>query len=249
MVWDSQTGEMLNSLVGHTNMVPGLAFSHDGTRLASAGLDGTAKVWDLASGEEFAFRGHAFPAWITGVAFSQDGKSIFAGVGDDKLIYQWDVTTGREVKSFSSEGKEIFGIALSPDGSLLAAGDQDGNIHLWDVESGKKLNKLSGHAGLVYRVAFNLDGSRLASAGFDRLAKVWDVKSGSELSSLYGNASNVFGVSFSPDGERLATAGADGSIRTYTLELDNLIALARIRLTRTLTDEECRKFLHAETCP
>lgn len=249
MVWDSQTGEMLKSLVGHTNMVLGLTFSHDGTRLASAGLDGTAKVWDLASGEEFTFRGHTFPAWITGVAFSPDNKSIFAGVGEDKFVYQWDVTTGRELKSFSSDGKDIYGIALSPDGNLLAAGDQDGNIHLWDVESGKKLDKLSGHAGLVNRIAFNQDGSRLASAGFDRLAKIWDVKSGSELFSLYGNASNVFGVSFSPDGERLATAGADGSIRTYTLQLDNLVTLAKARLTRTLTNEECRKFLHVENCP
>jgi WD40 repeat protein len=99
------------------------------------------------------------------------------------------------------------------------------------------------------RLAFNQDGSRLASASFDRLAKVWDVDAGSELFSLYGNTSNVFGVSFSPDGESLATAGADGSIRTYTLQFDQLIALARSRLTRTLSDEECRKFLHAETCP
>ncbi len=248
-IWDSQTGEMLTNLDGHTNMVLGLAFSPDGTRLASASLDGTAKVRNLASGEEFTFRGHIFPAWITGVAFSPDSKSIFAGVAEDKFVYQWDVTTGREVKSFSSDGKEIYGIALSPDGSLLAAGDQDGNIHLWDVESGKKLDKLSSHAGLVNRVAFNQDGSRLASAGFDRLAKIWDVKSGSELFSLYGNASNVFGVSFSPDSRSLATAGADGSIRTYTLQLDQLIALARARLTRTLTNEECCKFLHVATCP
>jgi WD40 repeat protein len=138
---------------------------------------------------------------------------------------------------------------LSPDGRLLAAGDQDGNIHLWDVASGEKLRTLSGHTGIVLRLAFNQDGSRLASASFDRLAKVWDVATRDELFSLYGNTSNVFGVSFSPDGERLATAGADGSIRIFTLQFDQLVALARARLTRTLTDAECRKFLHVETCP
>ena len=230
-------------------MVLGLAFSPDGMRLASASLDGTAKVRDLASGEEFTFSGLTFPAWITGVAFSPDGETLFAGIAEDKFIYQWDVGTGQEVKTFSSDGKEIFGIALSPEGSLLAAGDQDGNIHVWEVESGKKLYTVSGHAGLVNRLAFNRDGSQLASAGFDRLAKVWDVNNGNELFSLYGNTSNVLGVAFSPDGERLATAGADGSIRTYILQIDQLIALARARLTRTLTQEECRKFLHAETCP
>ncbi len=89
----------------------------------------------------------------------------------------------------------------------------------------------------------------LASAGFDRQAKVWDVATGEEVASFFGNASNVFGVSFSPDGQRLVTAGADGTVRTYTLDMDDLIALAEARLTRGLTDEECRKFLHAEPCP
>ncbi len=95
-------------------MVLGLAFSHDGTWLASAGLDGTVKVWDLASGEEFTFRGHTFPAWITGVAFSPDSKSVFAGVGEEKFVYQWDVTTGREVKSFSSDGKDTLRDCTEP---------------------------------------------------------------------------------------------------------------------------------------
>jgi WD40 repeat protein len=106
--------------------------------------------------------------------------------------------------------------------------------------TGEKLRTLSGHAGLVLRLTFNQDGSRLASAGFDRLAKVWDVLTGNELFSLYGNTSNVFGVSFSPDDQYLATAGADGSIHTYALQMDELIALAKARLTRTLTHGECQ---------
>jgi WD40 repeat protein/transcriptional regulator with XRE-family HTH domain len=248
-VWDSQTGATLTSLKGHTNYVVGLTFSPDGTRLASASWDGSAKVWDLTSGDGLTtFSGHGRTGMVSGIAFGPDGKTVFTGA-DDKFVRQWDAATGEEVRKFSGDGKEIYGVALSPDGSLLAAGDQDGNISLWDVESGEKLHTLSGHAGLVLRLAFNQDGSRLASASFDRLAKVWDVGTGDELFSLYGNTGNVFGVSFSPDGERLATAGADGSIRTYTLQLDQLTALARDRLTRTLTDEECREFLHTEVCP
>lgn len=88
------------------------------------------------------------------------------------------------MRAFSGEGREIYGVALSSDGNMLAAGNQDGNISLWDVESGEKLGTLAGHAGLVLRLAFNPDGSQLVSAGFDRLAKVWDVKSGNELFSL-----------------------------------------------------------------
>lgn len=248
-IWDGQTGKNLKVLYGHSNMVVGLSFSTDGRRLASASWDGTAKVWDLASGELVTtFSGHRPTASISGVVFHPDGKTVFTSA-DDHFVYQWDADTGEQVKAFSGESKELYGLALSPDGSLLGAGDQDGNIHLWNAETGEKLHTLSGHAGLVLRLTFNQDGSLLASAGFDRLAKVWDVQSGNELFSLYGNTSNVFGVSFSPDGKHLETAGADGSIRIYALQMDELITLTTARLTRTLTNEECKKYLHVKTCP
>lgn len=249
LVWDSGSGEQTARLSGHTNMVVGLAFSPDGKRLASAAWDGTAKVWDLAAGEEITtFRGHKPAALVTGIVFTPDGKTVITGA-DDQFVYQWDATSGAIVRAYPGDGKEIYGVAVSADGRLLAAGDQDGSICLWSVASGEQLRKFPAHAGLILRLAFNQDGSQLASAGFDRLAKIWDVKTGAELFSLYGNASNVFGVSFDPDGNRLATAGADGTVRTYTLQLEALIDLARIRLTRTLTQEECQKYLHITACP
>lgn len=113
-------------------------------------------------------------------------------------------------------GKDIYGLALSPDGELVAAGDPDGQITLWAVASGEKLRTFRGHAGLLRRLAFNAGGTHLASAGFDRLAKMWDVEAGAELVSLYGQQSNVFRVSFSPDGHILTTAGPDGTVRTFT---------------------------------
>jgi WD40 repeat protein len=249
LVWDSRSGEQLASLNGHVNMVVGLAFSPDGQRLASAAWDGTAKVWDLASEQTITtFQGHKPSALVTGIAFHPDGQTVITGA-DDHYIYQWEVATGVIVQTFSDDGKEIYGVAVSPDGSLLAAGDQDGSIILWNLASGERLRKFPAHAGLILRLGFNSDGLHLASAGFDRLAKIWDVKSGTELFSLYGNASNVFGVSFSPDGNTLATAGGDGTVRTYTLQLDALIELARTRLTRTLTQDECKKYLHLAACP
>jgi WD40 repeat protein len=93
----------------------------------------------------------------------------------------WEAATGQEVKTFSGEGKDIYGLALSSDGKQLAMGNQDGVITLWEVESGKKLRTLSGHAGIAVRLAFNPEGTRLASASFDKTAKVWDVRTGEEL--------------------------------------------------------------------
>lgn len=248
-VWETPSGKSLMRLSGHTNMVVGLGFSPDGTRLASASWDGTAKVWDLVAGREITtFAGHKEYSYVTGIGFSADGQHVLTGA-DDKFVRMWDAGTGQEVAAFSGEGREIYGVALSPDGNLLAMGDQDGNIALWDVGTGEKTRTLTGHAGLILRLAFSQDGTQLASASFDRLAKVWDVITGQELVSLYGNAGNVYGVSFSPDGAYLATAGADGTVRTYSLRMNELRQLALSRVTRTLTDNECRTFLHEESCP
>ncbi len=248
-LWHGRTGELLKTLIGHTNMVVGLAFAPDGSRLATASWDSTAKVWDLASGAVVTtFNGHPAPVLISNIVFSADGRSVFTGA-DDTFVRQWDAATGAEIRAFFGDGKDIYGVALSPDGQTLAMGDQDGMMTLWDVASGTKLRTFGSHAGLLMRLVFNADGTCLASAGFDRQAKVWDVASGAELFSLYGNLSNVFGVSFSPDGDHLVTAGADGTVRFYTLNVDELVALAQSRLMRGLTDQECRKFLHEESCP
>jgi WD40 repeat protein/transcriptional regulator with XRE-family HTH domain len=248
-LYDSKTGEMQMVLRGHKNYVLEMALSPDGKRLASASWDGTAKVWDLVRGTEIStFAGHGSSTLVSSVVFSPDGQQVITG-GDDRFVRVWEASTGKEIVTFSEEGKEPYGIALSPDGKRLVAGLHTGEIVVWDVSKGERLEIFSGHAGLVLRVAFDRSGERLATAAFDRLAKVWDVATGEELYSLYGNQSNVFGVTFSPDGNRLATAGADGSIRVYTTEIDDLKVIARERLTRSLTDEECRKFLHANSCP
>ena len=101
----------------------------------------------------------------------------------------------------------------------------------------------------MIQVVFSADGSKLATASFDKFAKVWDVASGQELATLYGNGGNVFGVALSPDGRFAYTAGGDSTLRTYTLDTAELTTLARARLTRDLTEEECRRYLHLEQCP
>jgi len=81
------------------------------------------------------------------------------------------------------------------------------------------------------------------------LAKLWDLGSGQELATLYGNAGRLSDIDFSPDGTRVATSGEDGTVRIYAVRTDDLLALARACVTRTLTREECRKYLHVAECP
>jgi WD40 repeat protein/DNA-binding SARP family transcriptional activator len=246
--WDIGTGQLILQVSGHQGMVPGVAFNPDGTWLVSGSWDAIVKVWEVVTGRQIAsFAGHTLGFGMD-IAFSPDGKTVYSG-GADSYARQWEADTGQQVAEYYADSREIYGLAVSPDGRLLALGLHDGEINVWDTVQDSKILTLTGHAGINSRLAFTQDGSRLASANFDGLAKVWDVQSGQELFSLYGNTSNLFGVAFSPDGSRLATAGGDGTLRIFTMDMDKLVALARSRLTRTLNEAECQKYLHMEQCP
>jgi WD40 repeat protein len=142
----------------------------------------------------------------------------------------------------------VWGVAFSPDGKRLATASLDGTGKVWDATSGEGLLTLNGHTNTVCRITFSPDGKRLATASWDRTARVWDASSGEELLTL-SHTREVQSIAFSPDGRRLATASADRAVRVYVLNIEDLIALARTRVTRSLTLEECRKYLHVEQCP
>jgi WD40 repeat protein len=82
----------------------------------------------------------------------------------------------------------------------------------------------------------------------DGTARVWDAETGQPLLTLTGHTLGILDIAISPDGKHLVTSSQDGSIRFYVLPVDELIALAQSRLTRSLTKGECQQFLHMEEC-
>jgi WD40 repeat protein len=248
-VWDAESGKELLTLRGHADNVRGVAFSSDGKRLATASNDKTAKVWDAESGQELlTLRGHS--KLVSGVAFSPDGKRL-ATASWDQTAKVWDAETGKELSGLTLRGHsdKVRGVAFSLDGKRLATASWDQTAKVWDAESGKELLTLRGHSGPVNKVAFSPDGKRLATASEDQTAKVWDAETGKELLTLRGHSGSVNKVAFSPDGKRLATANAGKTVQVYALDLRELLNLARSRVTRPFSAEECRRYFQSETCP
>ena len=132
-----------------------VTFSSDGRTLASGSVNGTVKLWDVASGREFrTFSGSPFS-----VAFSPDAR-ILASSGstlDDHTVKLWDLPSGRELHTLSGHSDRVYSVAFSADGHTLASGSFR-SIKLWDVDSGQELRTFSGDFGAVNSLAFSPDG-------------------------------------------------------------------------------------------
>ncbi len=150
----------------------------------------------------------------------------------------------------------LWDAELSSDGRFQAMASFDGFAYVYHAvgEPGTPLryailHDLAGHEGVVTGVAFNPEGTVLASSGFDGRAKLWDLDQGLELSTLTNQPLPLEGVDFGPDGRHVVTAGDDGKVNVYVVSIQELMEVARSRLSRGFTQEECQIYLHLPACP
>jgi WD40 repeat protein len=160
----------------------------------------------------------------------------------------WDAKTGKRLFILSGHTDTVRQVVFSPEDTRLATAGLEGNAKIWDAQTGKELLTLSNHTGQVLSVAFSPDGKTIATASGDKTAWVWDMLTGKPLLTLHA-PDGLTSVAFSPDGSRLATASRDGTNRIYLLRIEDLVTLAKQRVTRELTLEECKQYLHVEQCP
>ena len=205
-------------LSGHTGFVLGIAYDAAGARIATAGADRTARIWDAATGRPLRTLTMPTDHPVMAVAFSPNGKLLATG-GLDGAARIWDPATGKVVHTLPGHPGGVFAVAFSPNGKLLATAGKDRTARLWNVTTGKRTGVLSGHAEGLTAVTFSPDGALVATACADGTARLWQSGTGKPVravgASAHGTGGGLTAVAFSPDGARLATAGRDGAARLW----------------------------------
>jgi WD40 repeat protein/class 3 adenylate cyclase len=249
-VWDRSTGQEVFSF-DPGGFAENLDWSPDGRLLAIGGMDAEAAIIVDSTGEEIARLDEEPGKGVFEVQFSPDGQrlataSLPTGRPDPlgQRVKIWDWESGEIVTEIPINAE---GIAFDPSGERIAIA-YGGEAAIWDVDTGKKQTTFSGHQDILWDVAYSPDGSQLATGGFDNTVRLWDAESGVQLLVLRGHDLVVGKLAFSPDGSKLASGAGDGTARVWALELDDLVDLARQEVTRSLTPQECRQYLHGD-CP
>jgi len=210
------TLSLKHELEGHTATVWAVAFSPDGSLLASASADGAIILWDTKTWEhKEPLRGHEGDVYS--LSFSPDGQTL-ASASKDKTIKLWDARTGQlsSVRLPTEHTGEVLRVAYSPNGQLLASTGKDRTLRLWYVNNGWKSKLLAGHMDEVRAIAFSPDGKTLASTGYDKKIIVRDLQSGAEVQQLNTGTQSFISLAFSPDGQYLICGGEGGAIKRWT---------------------------------
>jgi WD40 repeat protein len=206
------------ALLGHRDVVVGIAVSADGTRVLSGSNDGTIRLWDLTTGASLRrMEGHRGQAWA--VALSPDGKLALGG-GQDGGLALYDAATGKQVRTFERHPQAVRAVLFTPDGKRALSACYDHILRLWDVKTGKKLHSFVGHKDSIMCLACSPDGKRALTGGLDsdRTVRLWNLETGEELRQLVGHGERIMGVDFSPDGRLAASAAWDATVRLWDLQ-------------------------------
>ncbi len=206
---------------------------YDGISIPAESSDKTAKVWEVSSGRELKTlsgpSGNVLAANI-----SSDGCFIVTGgryrktypMSDDSTIpimrrdgtaKVWDLSSGRELKTFLGHTGEVSAANFSSNGRYIVTGSSDKTAKVWEISTGRELKTLSGHTGEVSAANFSSNGRYIVTGSSDKTAKVWEISTGRELKTLSGHTGEVSAANFSSNGRYIVTGSSDKTAKVWEI--------------------------------
>lgn len=218
----------------HRRPVVAIAFSPDGTMLATASIDGRLKLWRV-EGLRLIHDIGADPYGVLCLAFVEKRKLIAGGFNREVI---WvDAESGKVLRRLpQAHSGFISAIEPSPDRRVIATGGDDGYIRLREISTGKLLREWRADRYCVFDISFSPDGRRLVSGGWEKQVKVWQIPDGKLLRQWHAHNSWVRSVEFNPDGSYFATGGMDdGLVRFWDSKTYRLIASVEAESANRIT--------------
>lgn len=217
-LFDFSTGKVKAVLKAAEYAIYDLAFSPDGAFLAAGGQDGFVYVWQRDENEATGWKPFisldADSLGLLQVAFLDGGKRI-AATTKDNGIRLWEMPSGAEIPMEAAEPLRDFpvrALAVSPDGTQFATGNDEGVVHIWSATDGALVKSMPKQEFLIGSLTFAANGARLvASCGYRCTDKnrtvVWTVADSQQALEFRGHDGTVYASASSPDGTLVATAG------------------------------------------
>lgn len=214
-LWDVASGRWVQLQLAHQEAISDLAVTPDGLTYFSASSDQQIAEWDIEKGVERS-RWEAHDSPVTCVRVIDESRLLTTSAKGAARI--WKLSNHDLLLTCDLHKSAITAAAVSPDGSTIATGTEDGRLMLWISRTGWDRRALPPQSSAIRQLAFSPDGKSLLSGGGDSLLRVWDLESLAERQSLTAHRDGVTGASFlghEPIG--LMTAGGDGLVKLWSL--------------------------------
>lgn len=213
LMWDAMGGTLLFNL-SHPGNTHSVAWSPDGTRIASGANDNAVKIWNANSGALIkTLAGHT--GTVLSVSWSPDGTKVASGADSpDNTVKIWNASTGAVIRTLTNANDSYeYSVAWSPDGTKIAAGDGGHHIKIWNAVAGTIIRTFTD-SSYVLSVAWSPDGTKIASGSGDGSVKIWDASAGTVIRTLTAHSNAARSVSWSPDGTKVASGGySDNTVK------------------------------------
>lgn len=202
---------------GHRSSINAIAWSPDGTKIASASNGRTVQIWEVTTGNKLVtYQGHT-DAVLT-VAWSPDGQWIASG-SKDETVKIWDPMTRSTRLSYRRHSGAVYTVAWAPNGQRIASGGIDGSVQVSDATNGVRIAKYRLHDDYVRGIAWSPNGQHIASVSDDHTAQVWNALSHYQISQFRGHREYVRAIAWAPNGNFAASASDDGTVQIWNVSI------------------------------